>query len=152
MLIGLCISFTSETLAASKKVAVYVEGDLCKNEKAIVSSAFLARITGNKDFKPFERNESFINALTKESDYQLSGEVADKEIRSVGERLGVDYVVVVNVLMSSDEYCHMSARLINLKSGEILKTVNAKRAYTGSSVLLNMSNNIAFRLIDKKSK
>lgn len=139
-------------MAAPKKVAVYVEGDMSKSDKSIVSSAVLARLSGNKEYVAFERNNAFINALNKEQDYQLSGEVSEKEIRSVGERYGVDYVIVVNAVISSDDNCHMSARLVKLISGEILKTVNLTREYTGSGVLSTMANNMAYRLLNKQSK
>ena len=101
---------------------------------------------------PFERNEAFINALTREQDYQLSGEVPEKEIREVGERLGVDYVLAVNVVINRDEICHMTAKLINLETGEIEKTANQHRDYTDSSVLTALANNVAYRLLNKKSK
>ena len=82
----------------------------------------------------------------------MSGEVPEKEIRAVGERMGVDYVIVLNVVISSDDQCHMSARLIDLVTGEVVKSVNIKREYTGSDILANMANNVSYRLINKKSK
>ena len=155
VLILLVFSFmmVAETAAAkSKKVAVYVEGRINKDDKSIVSSAVLARMSGNKDYTPFERNEAFIKALTREQDYQLSGEVPEKEIREVGERLGVDYVLAVNVVINRDDICHMAAKLINLETGEIEKTVNLNREYTDSSVLTALANNVAYRLLNKNSK
>lgn len=138
--------------AAPKKVAVYVEGDMSKSDKSIVSSAVLARLSGNKEYKAFERNQAFINALIKEQDYQVSGEVPEEEICAVGKRLGVDYVIVINAVISTDQQCYMSARIIDLVSGEILKSVNLTREYTGSGVLSAMANNIAYRLLNRKSK
>lgn len=137
---------------AEKKVAVYAEGEISKSTKSVVCSSVLARISGNKDYTAFERNSSFVNALDKEQDYQTSGEVPEKEIRAVAQRMGVDYVIVVNTVISSDEQCHMSARLIDLVTGEIIKTVNLKREYTGSEVISSMANNLAYRLINNKSK
>lgn len=125
---------------------------MSKSDKSIVSSAVLARLSGNKEYKAFERNQAFVNALNKEQDYQVSGEVSEDEIRAVGKRLGVDYVIVVNTVVSSDSQCHMSARIIDLVSGEILKSVNLTREYTGSGVLSTMANNVAYRLINSKSK
>lgn len=147
-----CLGFATQAMAAPKKVAVYVEGQMSKSDKSIVSSAVLARMSGNKDYKPYERNDAFINALNKEQDYQLSGEVPETEIRKVGERMGVDYVIVVNAVVSSDDQCHMSARLINLESGEIIKSVNLRREYEGSQTISAMANNVAYRLLNKKSK
>lgn len=138
--------------AAPKKVAVYVEGDVSKSQKSIVSDCVLSRMSGNKDYAPFERNEAFIKALTKEQDFQLSGEVPEDEIREVGERLGVDFVIAVNVIITKDDICHMSARMINLESGAIIKSVSQKREFENSEVLTAMANNVAYRLLNKKSK
>lgn len=147
-----CIGFATESMAASKKVAVYVEGQMSKSLKTVVSSAVLARMSGNKEYTPFERNEVFIHGLNGEQDYQLSGEVPEREIRKVGERLGVDYVIVVNAVLTSDNQCHMAARLINLETGEIIKSVNLKREYEGTQTVSSMANNVAYRLLNKKSK
>ncbi len=152
LLVVACFAFANEAIAAPKKVAVYVEGHMSKGDKSIVSSAVLSRVSSSRDYIAFERNEAFISALIKEEDYQLSGEVSEKEIRGVGERLGVDYVIVVNVEINDSDYCHMSARLIELTTGEIIKSVNLKREYTDSEVLSSMANNVAYRLINKKSK
>lgn len=148
-----CVSFTAQAMPpAPKKVAVYAEGGIGKTEKSIINSAVIARLSGNKDYVAFERNSAFINALDKENDYQVSGEVSEKEIRAIGERLGVDYVIVINAEITSDDQCHMSARLVNLVTGEIIKSASIRREYTGSDVLINMANNVAYRLINKKSK
>lgn len=152
LLVFTCAMFAETASAKTKKVAVYVEGKISKENKSVVNSAVLARMSGNKDYTPFERNESFIKALDREQDYQLSGEVPEKEIREVGERLGVDYVVAVNVVINTDDICHMTAKLINLETGEIEKTVNVQREYTDTSVLTALANNVAYRLLNKHSK
>lgn len=144
--------FCSAFASAQKKVAVYAEGEISKEMKSIVCSSVLGRLSGNRDYKAFERNSSFVNALDKEQDFQTSGEVPEKEIRAVAQRMGVDYVIVVNTVISPDDKCHMSARLINLVTGEIVKTSNLKREYTGSDVISAMANNIAYRLISQSSK
>ncbi len=152
LLLFSCVLFAESAYAQTKKVAVYVEGKIGNDDKSIVSSAVLARMSGNKEYAPFERNEAFIDALTCEQDYQLSGEVPEKEIREVGGRLGVDYVVAVNVVIKDNETCYMSARLINLETGAIVKTANQHRQYTDSSVLTALANNVAYRLLNKQSK
>ncbi|MDE6802060.1 MAG: hypothetical protein K2J06_04760, partial [Muribaculaceae bacterium] len=75
-----------------------------------------------------------------------------REIRAVGKRLGVDYVLAVNKIITDDGDCHMSGRLINLETGAIVKSVNQKREYENSEVLTAMANNIAYRLLNKNSK
>lgn len=146
-----CVFFAGEAMAA-KKVAVYVEGAVDRTNRSIINSSVIARLSGNKDYVAFERNTAFVKALDKENDYQVSGDVSEKEIRSIGERLGVDYVIVINCEITDDEWCHMSARLIDLVSGEIIKSTSLRREYTGSKMLGDMANNVAYRLINKKSK
>lgn len=145
------ILFTGSAYAETKKVAVYVGGEVSNDDKSIVSSAVLARMSGNKEYAPFERNEAFIEALTTEQDYQLSGEVPEKEIRKVGERLGVDYIVAVNILLKNETY-YMTAKLINLETGAVIKTVNQHRKYVDENVLTALANNVAYRLLSKQSK
>lgn len=146
-----CVAFSFEAFAV-KKVAVYAEGDISSSTKSVVCSSVLSRLSGNSDYRAYERNSTFVNALDKEQDYQTSGEVPEKEIRAVGQRMGVDCIIVVNTVISTDDQCHMSARLIDLATGEIMKTVNLKREYTGSEVVSSMANNIAYRLINNNSK
>lgn len=150
VMIMACAAFASDVLAAPKKVAVYVEGEISKEDKSIINSSVLARISGNKDYTAFERNAAFINSLNEEQYYETSGEVPEREIRAIGERMGVDYVIVVNAVVSSDEQCHMSARLLKLVTGEVVKSVSLKREYTGSDVLANMANVVAFRLLSNR--
>ncbi|MDE6417486.1 MAG: hypothetical protein K2K68_10760 [Duncaniella sp.] len=146
-----CTVFASEAMAG-KKVAVYAEGEISKATKSIVCSSVLSRLSGNKDYKAYERNSAFVDALDKEQDYQTSGDIPEKEIRTVAQRMGVDYVIVVNTVISGDDQCHMSARMIDLVTGEIIKTVNLKREYTGTDVISSMANNLAYRLINNSSK
>ena len=152
LLIFSCVMFAQSAYAVPKKVAVYVQGSIDRDDRSIVSDAILARMSGNKDYAPFERNQAFINALTSEQDYQLSGEVPEKEIRKVGARLGVDFVIAVNVVIKSDDVLFMTAKLINLETGAIIKTVTQNREYTDSSVLTALANNVAYRLLNKQSK
>ena len=144
--------FGMDAFAAGKKVAVFVEGNISKEQKSMVNSAIMARLSGNKDYRAFERNAAFLKALEKEQDYQLSGEVPEREIRAVGKRMGVDYVIAVNAVITSDDNCQMSARLISLEAGEVLKSCNATREYEGSATITALANNVAYRLLSKKSK
>lgn len=147
--IGAVFAFNAN--AAARKVAVYVEGDVSKSAINIVNSAMTTRIAGDKNYVLFERSDDFVNALTREQDYQMSGEVPDSQIRQVGERMGVDVVIVVQV-EQDEESTDMNARMIDLESGRVLKSVSANRAGTGSSSIRAAANNCAFRLISKKSK
>lgn len=151
MFVALAGLFSASANAAAKKVAVYVEGEVSNANKKVVTAAIMSRLSGNKEYAPFERTDAFVNALTKEQDYQLSGEVPESQIRAVGQRLGVDYVIAVDVTQNGD-MVHMTARLIELETGAILKSVNAQRKYTDSSVYTALGNNVSYRLLSKQSK
>ncbi len=138
--------------ALEKKVAVFVEGNITVSQKSMVNSAIMARLSGNKNYRTFERNDAFLRAVEKEHDYQLSGAVPESQIRAIGKRLGVDYVIAVVTTLTDDDVCNMSARLINLETGEVLKTTNVTREYEGSGTLAAIANNVAYRLISDKSK
>lgn len=145
------LSAVNISAASPKKVAVYVEGDLSANESRVASSSALSRISGNKNYTCFERNEDFVNAMMKEQDYQLSGEVSEKEIRKIGERFGVDYVIAI-VVTSDDESTFASARLLNLETGQVLKSVSSDREGSGIKVIKPLVNNVTYRLISNTSK
>lgn len=134
--------------ASPKKVAVYVEGKISESDRTIVSSAVMGRISGNKDYVCFERNRDFLNGMTKEVDWQLSGEVPVSEIREVGTRMGVDYVIVVDVVIKNDK-TFMSTELIDLVSGKVLKTITGERVGKDTSVLKALATNLTYRLISK---
>jgi len=143
--------WASDARAASKKVAVYVEGTSGNSARNIVNSAMTTRLAGDKNYIVYERSDDFVSALTREQDYQLSGEVPDSQIRKVGERMGVDVVIVVQVSESEDAV-DMNARMIDLESGRVLKSVSGSRNGSGAGVLRALANNCAFRLLSKQSK
>ena len=152
VIVAILTAVYGSDLMAAKKVAVVVAGNITAEQKSMVNSAIMGRLSGNKEYKVFERNDAFVKSLEKEHDFQLGGLVPESEIRKIGERSGADYVIVVNAVVTSDEECQVSGRLIDLVSGEVLKTCNAAREYEGSSTLSALANNVAYRLLNKKSK
>ena len=150
MLVMMAALVCAQTVSAAppKKVAVYVEGKISESDRTIVSSAAMGRISGNKDYVCFERNRDFLNGMTKEVDWQLSGEVPVEEIREVGARFGVDYVIVLDVVLKNDK-TFMSSELIDLVSGKVLKTITGEREGNDTSVLKALATNLTYRLISK---
>lgn len=150
----LCILGGIAMVAQSRPytMSVIVTGNLNESGNDIVSSAFMQRLSGNKDYVVFERNKAFLKALTKEQDFQLSGDVPDAEIRAVGKRMGVDYVTVVSVQYVCDGVCYMDARIINLETAQVIKTCSDSRDYEGSETLKAMANMVAYKLYSKNTK
>lgn len=137
--------------AAKLTMAVNVFGSVTPEARNLVESAFLQRLSGNKSFVVFERNNAFINRLNREIDFQTSGDVPVREIRAIGARMGVDYVTLVNIDVICDEVV-MTARIVNLETGQIIKTVTDSRQMEDLSTFKGMANTIAYRLYSKTSK
>ena len=135
----------------TKSIAVYVEGNLSKIQEQIVNNAFTSRISSTKGYKAFERNSVFINAVNKEHDFQVAGDVSDSQIRKIADKYGVDFVIAVSVLNDEDNL-YMSARIIEIETGAIEKSVTQDREGTDNATLKNMANNVAYRLLNKYSK
>ena len=89
--------------------------------------------------------------LTKEQDYQLSGEVRDDQIAELGVRFGVRYVAVFEATKTYDTG-FVSARMIDVETGMVVKSVDTSRKIKSVDDWTAITNNVAFRLISKKSK
>ena len=134
-----------------EKVAVYVSGDVNGSLKKIISSKAVSRISRSDDYVAVERTEDFLNVLTKEQDYQLSGEVRDDQIAELGVRFGVRYVAVFEATKTYDTG-FVSARMIDVETGMVVKSVDTSRKIKSVDDWTAITNNVAFRLISKKSK
>lgn len=137
--------------AAKLTMAVNVFGSVTPEARNLVESAFLQRLSGNKSFVVFERNNAFINRLNREIDFQTSGNVPVSEIRAIGARMGVDYVTLVNIDVVCDEVV-MTARIVNLETGQIIKTVTDSRQMEDLGTFKGMASTIAYRLYSNTSK
>ena len=133
-----------------EKIAVYLTGAIADSYKKIIGSKAVSRISRSTEYVAIERTEDFLNVLTKEQDYQLSGEVRDDQIAAIGKRFAARYVAVFEV-SKADSIGFISARLIDVESGLIVKSVDANRKVESSEEWIALTNNVAFRLISAKS-
>ena len=151
MLVLASITCFSETITAQinrkAKVAVYVSGNLSKINKQIVTSEVNEWITRSNNYAAFERAAEYLEELTKEEDYQTSGEVSNDQIVSISNRWGADLVAVFRILLTEDNTHYVTGRLINLETGEILKSVSQTRKIVSTEELIAFSNRIAYLLL-----
>lgn len=148
VLVFFSFAFFSSVVNAAVKVAVYVEGNATPSQKSIINSAAMEKIVDKNGFAVFERNEDFLSALQAENDFQLSGQVVHSEIRSLAKKMGVDYLIVLNVRLSEDCYCQLSGKIINLVTGQTLRTRNDHRDYQGTKSLVAMANYVTYLLLE----
>lgn len=149
----LCVLGGIGMQAQAKKytMSVIVTGNVSEAARDIVSSSFMQRLSGNSDYVVFERNKAFLDALTKEQEYQVNGTVPESEIRSLGSRMGVDYVAVVQVQFIGESIL-ITAKILNLETAQIIKSCTETREYENPETLKAMADMAAYRLFSKNSK
>lgn len=145
MLIGIMV--VSDASAQTKiKVAVYTTGDVDSSIKKIIGSKMVTAITNSGQFVAVERTTEFLAALSKESDYQTSGEVRDSQIAKLGQKFGVKYVIVADVNEAFDEL-FVASRLINVETGLVEGAYDANGSAESMQQLINLSNEIVRGLL-----
>jgi TolB-like protein len=86
-----------------------------------------------------------IDRVLREKEFQLSsGVVRNEEVRQAGEYLGADFVVVANVSRIGQTYV-ISAKMIDISSGEIAAQASAQQAGR-IDVLLDVAKEVGVRL------
>lgn len=135
---------------AKEKVAVYVSGEIDSTCKKIISSKAISRISRSNEYVAMERMDAFLDALTAEQDYQLSGEVSYDQIVKLGMRFGVQYVAALEAICTN-EFGFMTARLIDVESGRIVKSVDSSRKINSTEDWILLTNNVVYRLVSQKS-
>ncbi|MDE6006476.1 MAG: hypothetical protein K2G67_02860 [Muribaculaceae bacterium] len=147
MLIIICSIISFAANAAPKTVAIYVDGDITRAQNQIVNSAISERMMQYPSYAIFERNETFINAINQEHDYQLSGEVSLDQIRKIGKKYGVNYVVSV-VVVKDQGRTYMTAKIINIESGQIMKQSTLDRPGGDTKELQALANQVIYRILN----
>ena len=116
--LGLMIALTMTVMAQKPRVAVYVSGDDPINE--LVGSSLEDGLAHNGKYTAVERTASFLSALSKEHEFQRSGEVDDDQIAELGKQFSVQYVCVASVSTVWGNEKYISARIIDVESAEVM--------------------------------
>jgi len=134
---------------AKKKVAVYVTGeDVSQAYKKVIGAKMVTGITRSDNFVAIERTADFLNALSAEQDYQVSGAVKDSQIVRIGQQFGVRYVAVVDVSELFDEL-FVSARMIDVETGRIIRSFDASSPAEEMSQLIELSDKVSAGLTEQ---
>ncbi len=120
----ICTLFVNNAIAANK-VAIFVEGPIDEAESFIMESRVGAALNGS-GVTVLERTQNFLDIITKEQSYQLSGEVSPREVCQLGERWGATAVIAIYVVESRGTMV-ATAKIINVKTGRILGTISNHR-------------------------
>lgn len=135
-----------QTLSAKKNVAVYLTGDQPENVKTIIGSKMVYYITQSDDFSAIERTSDFLEALSSERDYAVSGEVSNSQIVKLGQQFGARYVAVINATDAFGEL-YITSRLINVETNGIDASYDAYGTANSISELSEMASKLADGLL-----
>ena len=130
-----------------KKVAVYMTGSEVDNSiKKVIGSKIVSAVTNTSGFAAVERTSDFLDALTKEQDYQTSGEVRDSQIAKLGQRFGVRFVIVADINEVFEEY-FIDARLINVETGLVERTADVTGVMNSAQQVVKMAQTLSADLL-----
>lgn len=135
-----------QTISAKKNVAVYLTGDQPENVKTIIGSKMVYYITQSDDFSAIERTSDFLEALSSERDYAVSGEVSNSQIVKLGQQFGARYVAVINATDAFGEL-YITSRLINVETNGIDASYDAYGTANSISELSEMASKLADGLL-----
>lgn len=130
-----------------QKVAVYVTGEAEPGYKKVIGSKLVSSLTRSDNYAAVERTSDFLSALNQEHDYQTSGAVSDNQIVKLGQQFGVRYVLVADV-SEVFESMFISARMIDVQTGQITNSAEASLVVNSMDGLTTLTENIIDDLID----
>ena len=126
-------------LTAQRKVAVYVvapegfEADVTE----ILGGELATAIGQNRDFQATDRTVEFARELDTNQDNLI--------VSAVGQRFGVDLVCVTNLSSFRDSY-YIKARLLDVRSQEVINSASEASSLATLEDILNVSARLAERL------
>ena len=150
-LLTLCLlAVTMCAAAQNKKVAVYVTGeDNPMNQ--ILGDRLVDGIAQSGKYKAVERTASFLQELSKEQDYQRSGNVDEADISRLGKQFGVDYVCVATILDVWNEK-YLTSRLIDVETAEVVASSSSSGQITSNQQFIAAMNTLSNGLLNTLAK
>jgi len=144
---------------AKQKIAVYVTGNIADDEKTVISTRVLSVLLNSNRYVVVERSDAFVKQLDRELSKQLSGDVEDSQITTIGKQYGVQVICVVNGTLVLGAYS-IAARLIEVESANVITSADEscyisdikdleKISTEVARVLLGGKKNLKFKCADK---
>lgn len=129
-----------------QKVAVYVTGDADAGYKKVIGSKMVTGITRSENYAAVERTADFLAEMAKEQDYQMSGAVSDNQIARLGQQFGVRYVLVADI-SEVFEAMFVSARMIDVQTGQITAATEASGSVNSIDALTKLAENVVLEIV-----
>lgn len=134
LLLLMCLMPT--TLQAQRKSIAILEtfctdGSIPKAYLTMIGSCIETGIVNNNRYESYNRTQ--IAAIIKEHNFQTSGLVKSSEVKRLGVLSGVDYVLVTEAT-KLDSLIHVSAKVLNVETGEYDISENALMASSATAI------------------
>ena len=118
-------SFEESKNEEAKKVAVYVRKTGNKEIDIVLGDVLVRAFARSRRFFAIERTNSFLNQISKEHNYQQSGNVSDSDLARLGRQSGVHYVCILAIDTLLGDY-YISSRLISVETNEVVNSHNVE--------------------------
>ena len=133
-------NYISNRIHANSKIGVVNMQSSSINLSNYVIDSTVMHLVNTDRFVVIERAD--LNSIQREHQYQISGEVSDATAISVGQQLGVQFIVTGSIMPLGDNYS-LRLKITDIQSAQIMGT----RIFTvrPDNVLLSLINSPANR-------
>jgi formylglycine-generating enzyme required for sulfatase activity len=132
----LCVSVAWGQPDPSQKyrIAVYLTAskEVDINVKNIINNQIINALVKTDKYEMIERNEAFVQQIDKERVTQLSGKVAEDQIRKLGQEYGAGAICIADVQTLMGEIS-VDMRIVSVEKARVIRTGAAEGRYTGIS-------------------
>jgi len=135
-----------------RKVAVFMKGTEpreLRGSYSVLSSRLIAALADSKAYTAVDRTEDVKQILAGELEYQMSGAVADDDVRKAGMQLGVQYVCIAMISEVMGSYL-IEARLVNVESAEVAKLASKQNPIRTADQLMEAVENTVREFINSR--
>jgi hypothetical protein len=123
--LGSAVSYLSGTLPRSAGLLTLKLGAPTDALSDYASDIFTARLLASGAFTLAERDSAVLRGIETESAYQLSGNVDDDSMASIGHQSGAQIVVSGNIARMGTEY-RLTVRAASIEKAEVLAVYTAR--------------------------
>jgi len=143
---ALCFGQTATLDIALSGAKTYIEAQLPQGAKVLIidpaapgrelgsyaAQELSTRLVNSRRVTVVERGADVMQSLSTESGYQLSGEVSDDSIQSIGHKTGAEALITGVIRGSGDSY-RLNLKITSVKTAELLGQYGA--SFQGDTVL-----------------
>ena len=142
----ICITLLFSVGFSQQVIAVHdiVGPGLTETQKKKVFNKLETELVNLETYEVISRSN--VDKILKEQKFQMSGIIDEKYLIDIGEMLGAELIVLGNVGKVGNIYT-VSARIVNSKTAEILRSANYDTGTSISNLLTIGMANIAHKLI-----